>query len=103
MWLDLTKAGFHTHNGNSDFSPPLNFYINELTIHMCIIAIVSLVYFSWGLFLCPVWRTGVLGCSSNSSGVNRQAPTRIKIATRLARKLGYQIAYYLWHLELKWA
>jgi len=26
MWLDLTKAGFHTHNGKADFSLPLDFY-----------------------------------------------------------------------------
>jgi len=30
MWLDLTKASFHTHNSKADFSPPLDFYINEL-------------------------------------------------------------------------
>ena len=27
----------------------------KLTIHVCIIVIVSLVCFSWGLFLGPVW------------------------------------------------
>jgi len=102
MWPDLTKAGFHTQNGKADFSPPLDFYINELTIHVCISAIVSLVCFSWGLFLGPVWRARMLGWSSNGSGVNRQAPTWLEITTRLARKLSHQIGYYLWHLELKW-
>jgi len=38
LWANLTKAGFHTHNGKADFSPPLDFYINELTIHVFIIA-----------------------------------------------------------------
>jgi len=37
MLLDLTKASFHTHNGKAEFSPPLDFYINELTIHVHII------------------------------------------------------------------
>jgi len=37
MRPDLTKAGFHTQNGKADFSPSLDFYINELTIHVCII------------------------------------------------------------------
>jgi len=46
------KSGFHTHNGKADFSPPLNFYINELTIHLCIIANGSLVWFSWACFSC---------------------------------------------------
>jgi len=77
----LTKASFHTHNGKADFSPPLDFYINELTIHVCITAIISLVCFSWGLFLGPVWCAQVLRWSSNGSGVNRQAPTQLEIAT----------------------
>jgi len=85
------KADFHTHNDKADFSPPLDFYISELTINVCIIAIVSLVCFCWGLFLGPVRRARVLGWSSNGSGVNRQAPTQLEITTRLARKLGHQI------------
>jgi len=56
------KAGWLTHNGKADFSQPLDFYIDrvvvkyppELTIHVCIIAVVSLISFSWGLFLGPV-------------------------------------------------
>jgi len=48
------KASFHTHNGKADFSPPLDFYINEQTIHMCIITNTYLVYFTSGLFLEPV-------------------------------------------------
>jgi len=103
MWPDLTKAGFHTHNSRGDLSPPLNFYINELTIHVCIIANVSLVSFSWGLFLEPVWCARVLRWSTNDSGVNEKAPIWLEIATRLAGKLGHQIGYYLWYLELKLA
>jgi len=103
MWPDLTKAGFHTNNGKADFSSPLDFYINELTIHVCIIAIFSLVCFSCSLFLRPVWRAQVLRWSSNGSAMNRQTPTQLEIATRLARKLGHQIGYYLWYLEFKWA
>jgi len=87
----------------ADFSPPHNFYINELTIHVCIIANGSLVYFSWGLFLGPVWCAWVLRWSSNDSGLTGQAPTQLEIATQLARKLSHQIGYYLWYLELKWA
>jgi len=78
----------HTH-GKADFSPPLNFYINELTIHVCIIANGFLVCFSWDLFLKPVWHVKVLGWFANGSGVTGQAPTWLKIATRLARKLAY--------------
>jgi len=103
MWPDLTKASFHTYNGKANFSPPLDFYINELTIHVCIIANGSLVCFSWGLFLEPAWCAQVIGWSSNGSGMTGQAPTQLEIATRLARKLAHQIGYYLWYLELKWA
>jgi len=77
----LTKASFHTHDGKADFLPSLDFYINELTIHGYIIAIVSLVCFSWGLFLGAVWCAQVLGWSSNGSGVNRQALAQLEIAT----------------------
>jgi len=51
MWPDLTKASFHKHNGKADISLPFDFYINELTIHVCIIANGPLVYFSLGLIL----------------------------------------------------
>jgi len=80
-----------------------HFYINELSIHVCIIANGSLVCFSWGSFLWPVWHAWVLGWSSYSSGLTGQAPTQLEITTWLARKLGHQIGYYLWYLELKWA
>jgi len=76
-------------------SPPLDLYVNELTIRVCIITNGSLVCFSWGLFLWPVWCARMLGWSSNGSGVNRQAPTQLEITTRLGRKLGHQIGYYL--------
>jgi len=57
MW---PKAGFHTHNGNADFSPPLDFYINELTIHVCIIANGSWSAFPGASFL---GLSDVLKCS----------------------------------------
>ena len=75
----------------------------NLTIHVCIIANGSLVYFSWGLFLKPVWRAWVLRWSLNGSDVTEKASTWLEITTRLARKLGHQIGYYLWYLELEWA
>jgi len=102
LWPDLAKAGLHTHNGKANFSPIFNLYINELTIHVCIIAIVFLVCIFWSLFLGPVWHAPVLKWSSNGSGLTRQAPTRLEITTWLAKKLGHQIGYYLWYLELKW-
>jgi len=102
-WLDLTKAGFHTHNGKADFLPPLNFYTNELTNHVCIIANGSLVCFSWCLFLGFVWHARVHLWSSNGSGVTGRAPTWLEIATWPGRKLGHQIGYYLWYLDLEWA
>jgi len=78
----LTKAGFHTQNGKAAFSPPLDFYINKLTIHVCIIANGSLVCFSWGLFLRLVW-------SSNGNGVTGQAFTWMGITTQLVNELGH--------------
>ena len=76
----------------ADFSPPLDFYTNELTIHMCIIANSSLVCFPRACFL---GLSNMLEWSSNGSSITRQACTQLEIATRLARELGYQIGYYL--------
>jgi len=57
----------------------------------------SLPLFPWSAFpgACFSGLSDVLGWSSNGSGVNRQAPTWLEIVTQLARKLGYQIGYYL--------
>jgi len=85
------------------FSPPINCYTNELMIHVYSIANDSLVCFSWGCFLRPVWRAWVLRWSLNDSDVNGQVSTWLEIATQLARRLGQQIGYCLWYLELKWA
>jgi len=82
----MARLTFHYHS---------ILYINELTIHVCIIANGSLACFSWDLFLGPVWHAQVLGLSSNGSSLTGQAPTWLEIATRLARKLGHQIGYYL--------
>jgi len=86
----------------TEFLPPLDFYINELTMHVCIIANGSLVCFSQSLFLGPVWHVWVLGWFSNGSGVTGKAPTWLEIATQLGRKLSHQIGYYLWWLEFEW-
>jgi len=59
LWPNLTKASFHTHNGKTDFSPPLDFYINKLTIHMCIIANCS-----HGLLFLGLVSQVCLACSS---------------------------------------
>jgi len=88
-WLPRTR------HGKADFLPPLNFYINELIIHVCIIANDSLFCFSWGLFLEPVWHSQVLRWSSNGSSMTGKAPTRLEITTQLVKKLGHQNGYYL--------
>jgi len=54
------KSRLHTHNAKSDFSPPLDFYINELTIHVCIICIVPWSAFAGACFL---GLSDVLKCS----------------------------------------
>jgi len=61
MWPDLPKPAYFTPSDRTHFSPPLNCYTNELIIHVYIIADDSLVYFSWGAFLRPVWHAQVLG------------------------------------------
>jgi len=82
-----------------------NQLLHQWTNDPCVYTIAndSLVCFSWGCFLGPVWHAQVLGSSSNGSGVNRQVSTQLEIITRLARKLGHRIGYYLWYLDFKWA
>jgi len=58
----------------------------------------------WSAFpgACFLSLFGMLKCSGGL-GVTGQAPTWLEITTRLARKLGHWIGYYLWYLELEWA
>jgi len=51
----------------------------------------------WSAFpgACFLGLSDVLKWSSNGSGLTGQAPTWLEITTRLARKLGHQIGYYL--------
>jgi len=100
----FAKTGLHSSHQvtrHMHFSPTINCYTNELMIHVCAIAHDSLVCFSWGCFLRPVWHAWVLGWSSNGSGVIGQVSTWLEIATRLARRLSHQIGYCLWNLMTK--
>jgi len=93
----------HTHNGKADFSQPLDFYINELKIHVCIIANGSLVCFSCGLFLRPVWCAQVLGGLQMAVvSLDKYSPGW-KSPYHWPESLAIKIGYYLWYLELKWA
>ena len=64
-----------------------------LHLYVC----VSLSMVPWSAFhgACFSDLSNVLKWSSNSSGVNRQAPTWLEIATQLAGELGHQIGYDL--------
>jgi len=74
------------------FSSPLNCYTNELMIHVCIIAKDSLVWFSWGYFLRPIWCAWVLRWSLNGSGVTGQVSTQLEISTRWSVNLAIKLA-----------
>jgi len=58
---------------------------------------VSLPLFPWSAFPGAYFLdlSDMFKWYSNGSGMNRQAPTQLEIATQLARKLGHQIGYYL--------
>jgi len=55
LWPDLTKVSFHAHNCKAEFSPLLNFYISELTIH-----VYHCQWFPGLLFLGLVWCAQVV-------------------------------------------
>jgi len=61
----------HTHWQDGLFTTNhlISTSMNYVTNHVCIIANGSLVCFSWGLFLGPVWHAQVPRWSSNGSGV----------------------------------
>jgi len=78
------KVPFHIHNGKADFSPLLDFYINELTIHVCIIANGFPFAFPMASFsgLSDLLEClGGLHYSSNGSSLTGQGPTQLEIAT----------------------
>ena len=65
MWLDLRKAGFHTHNSKTHFSPSNNSCTRWLIIQPGIDAESCPGCFCCGLFLRLVRRPGVYGLPSN--------------------------------------
>jgi len=76
----------------------LHQWANNPCVYHCIIANDSLVCFSWGLFLGPVWHARVLEWSSNDSGLTGQAPPSWKSPHNWPESLAIE----LWYLELKW-
>ena len=100
MWPDLPKPTTYAHNGKERFSPPIDRSINKLTNSHNTTATSWLVCFSWGLFLRPVRRPRVLGCSLSVTGWLVQAATLLKITTWLVHDVGHGCSYILWHLEL---
>jgi len=58
MWSDLTKAGFHTHNGKADFT--ITQFIHQWTNNPC-------VMFPWSAFpgACFLSLSDMLECSGD--------------------------------------
>ena len=99
MWPDLPKPTTYTHNGKERFSSPIDSSINKLTNCHNTTATSWLVCFFWGLFLRPVRRPRVLGCSLNATGWLVQVATLLKITTWLVHDVGHGFNYILWHFE----
>ena len=80
LWPDLPKGVLHAHHDKTQVSPPMDSYINKLTLHMSIVAKGSSVCFYHGLFYRPV---DVRGCSvvhqTAVTGLNRK-PTGWELA-----------------------
>ena len=99
MWPDLPKPATYAHNGKERFSPTIDRSINKLTNCHNTTATSWLVCFSWGLFLRPVRRPRVLGCSLSVTGWLVQAAALLKITTWLVHDVGHGFSYILWHFE----
>ena len=105
MWPDLPKPATYAHNGKERFSSPIDSSINKLTNCHNTTTTSWLVCFFWGLFLRPVRRPRVHGCSLNATGWLVQAATLLKftiwlkITTLLVHDVGRGFSYILWHFE----
>ena len=99
MWLDLRKAGFHTHNGRPHFSLLLDSLTNGLTFHASPSAQGSPVCFCWGLFHRRVWRPRRRGCSSRGLGWSQQNVNWLGFATRLDNDISHWFSNFLWYFQ----
>ena len=99
MWIDLRKAGFHTHNSKkTHFSPSHNGSIYWLTkIQASISAESFLAFFYYGL-RCP----RVLGWVLNGSISPGQVDSWLSITTWLAGKFGHGFSCFVKYVEQKW-
>ena len=93
MWPDLPKGVLYMHSFKSHFSQPFDRYNNRLTVHACIIAKASTVYFYWGLIHGPVWHPRMLRWSVNGSNLPSQADSRQGVTTGLAGETGHWCSY----------
>ena len=102
MWQDLSKPATYAHNGKESFSSPIDSSINKLINCHNTTATSWLVCFFWGLFLGPVRRPQVLGCSLNATVWLVQAATLQKITTGLVHDVGHGCSYIFATFWVKW-
>ena len=73
-----------THTSNKiHFPPTIDRSIHGLTIDVYFTVHSSLVCFPRGLFLWPVWRPRVHGCSSNGPGASWQIANCLKTSSKV--------------------
>ena len=89
MWPALPKPATYAHHVNEQFSPSMDSSINKLTNCQYTTAKCWRVCFYWGMFLRPVRRPRVLGCSLNATGRLLQATTLLEITIRLVDDIPY--------------
>ena len=92
MWPALPKPATYAHHVKAQFSPSMDSSINtnrQYTTAKC-----WQVCFCWGLFVRPVRRPRVLGCSLNATGWLVQVTT-----LRQVDDIGHWFSYVLWQFE----
>ena len=99
MWPVLPKPATYAHNGKERFSSSIDSSIIKVTNCHNTTATTWLVCFFWGLFLRPVRRPRVLGCSLNATVWLVQAATLLKITTWLIHDVDHGFIYILWHFQ----
>ena len=88
----MPKGVLYSHHGKTQISPPMDRYINKLTLHMCTVAIGPSVCFYHGLFYRPVdvlecavvHQTAVTGLNRKTTGWEWAHGSTVMLAMDLA-------------------
>ena len=99
MWPALPKPATYEHYVKEQSSLSMDSSVNKLTNYQYTTAKLWQICFCWGLFLRPIRRPQVLGCTLNVTGWLVQAATLLEITIQLVDDIGPGFSYVMWQFE----